>query len=61
MRYSVNDRCIACGLCMATCPDVFSMGPHGKAQAIDAEVSGNLKQDAEDALESCPVSAIEHK
>lgn len=60
MRYVVNDRCIACGLCMATCPDVFSMGPNGKAQAIDSEVSDALRQDAEGALDSCPVNAIEH-
>lgn len=57
MRYIVTDRCIACGLCAATCPDVFEMSPHGKAEAKDVDTQS---PDAEDALESCPVSAIEH-
>jgi len=60
MRYIVTDRCIACGLCAATCPAVFEMGPHGKAEAKDIDISPAEAPDAEDALESCPVSAIEH-
>ena len=28
-----KDLCIACGLCVGTCPSVFSFGDDGKAEA----------------------------
>ena len=59
MRYTVNDNCISCGLCAATCPEVFSIGASGFARAIREEVPEELTAEASDAMESCPVAAIE--
>lgn len=33
MHYRVNDQCIGCGLCEATCPDVFELGKDGHAMS----------------------------
>lgn len=59
MKYLVNDNCIGCGLCASTCPEVFSMGDSGMAQAIDVDVSEDDVTAAEEAKEGCPVAAIE--
>ena len=59
MRYHVNDGCIGCGLCEGTCPEVFSMGDAGVAVAIDAEVDEALLESAAEAMNNCPVGAIE--
>ena len=59
MKYLVNDNCIGCGLCAGICPDVFSMTDDGVAAAIKSEVSDAVQDSAEEAKDSCPVSAIE--
>ena len=61
MRYFVNENCIGCGLCADTCPDVFKLGDEGFAVAIDSDAPDEAKDSAEEALENCPVNAIEHK
>lgn len=38
MKYRVNENCIGCGLCAATCPEVFSMSDESVAVAIETEV-----------------------
>lgn len=59
MKYAVNERCIGCGLCAGTCPEVFSMGDDGLAVAIDAEVPAKALDTAAEAKDNCPVGAIE--
>lgn len=60
MKATVDqDTCIGCGLCVATCEAVFSMGDDGLAKAIDAEIPSEEEADAEDARDGCPVSAID--
>lgn len=62
MKAEVNqDTCIGCGLCAATCPDVFSIGDDGLAKAIEEEVATSDESAAEDARDGCPVSAIDIK
>lgn len=60
MKFKVNENCIACGLCTGICPDVFSLDSGDEiAQAKDQDVDGAVKDKALEAMESCPVSAIE--
>lgn len=62
MKAYVNkDTCIACELCTQICPDVFSMDDDGKSVAIKDDIAENLQDDAVEARDSCPVSAIDIK
>lgn len=56
MKYRVNETCIGCGMCAATCPAVFFMNDDGVAEAID---ESTFDASAEDAKAGCPVGAIE--
>ena len=59
MRYYVNERCIACGLCTSICPEVFSMSYEGVAIATEDVVPKEELESADEAKDSCPVEAIE--
>jgi ferredoxin len=56
--FKVNeDRCIGCGACVGTCPEVFDFGDSQavvKKQPTEEEMN-----DAMLALEGCPTGAIE--
>lgn len=56
MKATVNESCIACGLCAETCPEVFSMGGDGFAHGGD--VGAEHLEAAQEARDGCPVSAI---
>ena len=60
MRFAVNDKCIACGLCEAVCPEVFTLDGD-KAQAKQGDITGSVKEGALEAMHGCPVAAIEEK
>lgn len=58
MRANVDkDVCIGCGLCTGIAEDVFRIGDDGKAEAY-ADTTDENKSAVEDAVNSCPVSAI---
>ncbi|TYP49763.1 ferredoxin [Thermosediminibacter litoriperuensis] len=59
--YVDQDLCISCGLCIDTCPAVFSWGDEGKAQAIEGEVPADAENEAREALENCPTEAIKEE
>ena len=59
MKYVVNENCIGCGLCVSTCPEVFTMADTGTAVAIESEVPEEYASEAENAAHGCPVDAIE--
>ena len=62
MELKVNkDLCIGCGACQATAPNVFEIDDDGLAKVKVNEVTEEDKEDAIDALEGCPTSAIEEK
>lgn len=56
--FTVNENCIGCGVCAATCPDVFDLNADGLAENILGDVPAELEADAEAAAASCPVGAI---
>lgn len=58
MKADVNQTgCIGCGVCAATCPEVFRMCDDGLAEAYKP-VEFELIQKARDARDNCPVSVI---
>lgn len=60
MKLKVNeDVCIGCGACQAVCGEAFEIGDNGLAQVIVDEINDDIKEDAIDAKEGCPVAAIE--
>ena len=54
-----KDTCIGCELCTQICPDVFSMDDDGKSVAISGDIPKELEDDAVEARDACPVSAID--
>jgi len=57
MKVEIIEGCIACGLCVETCPEVFKMGDDGFAHVV-ASPNNEQKQATEEAAEGCPVSVI---
>lgn len=52
-----KNKCIGCGTCVAIAPKSFKLGDDGKAQPI--EPSGDEEKIIKEAVDSCPVQAIE--
>lgn len=51
-------KCIGCGACAATCPQVFELEVDGKAHV---KPGADLKKNAKcikEAIDNCPVQAI---
>ncbi len=49
-------KCIGCGACASSCPEVFEMNDDGKA-----EVKANAKRDSKcikESIKNCPTEAI---
>ncbi|MDD3239800.1 MAG: ferredoxin [Lachnospira sp.] len=61
MKYYVNENCIGCGMCEGTCPEIFHITDEGIAEAEDKEVDAAWKESAQEAMEGCPVGAIEEQ
>jgi len=60
MKYRVNENCIGCGSCVSlTDSKVFDFNDEGTAEFIVDTVPTELEEDAKNAKENCPVSAIE--
>jgi ferredoxin len=50
--------CIGCGLCVADCPEVFSMNDDNIAEAVVSMVPAENKDACRQAAQNCPVEAI---
>lgn len=53
-----TDTCIGCGLCAATCPEVFNI-EHGKSVVRVEVVPQAAEERCKQAAAECPVTAIE--
>jgi ferredoxin len=59
MKVSVNDGlCRGHGVCVAVCPEVFTLTDDGYAEAVDTEVEPEFESAVQEAIESCPEHAI---
>lgn len=59
MKAVVNQEgCISCGLCVSTCPEVFSFNEDGLAEATGQLTNENFAS-AESARSACPVAVID--
>jgi len=57
MKVRIEDNCTACGLCVNTCPEVFTMG-QDKAEVLVETVPPMYEAAVEQAADECPVEAI---
>lgn len=55
-----QDKCIGCGLCASTCPEVFELDENGKSIVKDADACENAGC-CQAALDDCPAGAINWK
>lgn len=57
MKVKITEDCIACGLCVDICPDVFEMGEQFAQVKKGSDLDKN-KDLVIQASEECPVTAI---
>ena len=53
-----KEKCIGCGMCQGICPEVFEM-KDGKCQLKEGADLAKNEQCVKDAIQVCPVGAIE--
>lgn len=53
-----RSNCISCGLCVATCPEVFRIAEDVLAEVYVDTVPACAEATAQEACENCPVSII---
>ena len=58
MKARVNEGCISCGACVATCPEVFRFDENDLAVAY-ADVTDETEAQAKEARDGCPVDVID--
>ena len=59
MKIKVDkEKCIGCGTCVALAPKTFKFGADDKAEVITPP--GDEKEKIKEAIDSCPVDAIEY-
>lgn len=57
MNVRIEDTCVACGVCVDTCPEVFEMGDDIAITLVE-KVPFSLIEQVEEAAYDCPVDAI---
>ena len=57
MKVRIDENCTSCGLCVDTCPEVFTMGS-SKAEVLVDVVPAELEDTVQQAADECPVEAI---
>ena len=52
------DTCIGCGLCEATCPELFKLNDNDTSEVIVDTVPAEAEASCREATDNCPVQAI---
>lgn len=61
-KIKVNkDKCLGCGMCVGINSDVFEFDDDGLAKANNDNINEENEEEVKEAINSCPVSAIEEK
>lgn len=59
MKVAVNDGlCRGHGVCLAVCPEMFTLTDDGYAEAVPDEVAAEFEGVVHEAIEACPEHAI---
>ncbi len=53
-----QDKCLRCGMCTGICSDVFSFDDEGNIKVNNEIINDDNINEAKEAMNSCPVSAI---
>lgn len=53
-----KNKCIGCGACASTCPQVFEMKDDGKAHVKSGADLKKNEKCIKEAIKNCPVEAI---
>ncbi len=62
MRVAVDQSlCIACGVCIHLCPEVFAWNEQGRSEAWSPAVPPQVEAVVLRVLDLCPVNAISRK
>lgn len=56
-----KDKCLGCGMCVGICPGIFDFDDDGLAKADNDKINSENKNIVNEAIDSCPVGAIEVK
>ena len=54
-----QDLCISCGLCVSSCPEIFTWNDDEKAEASNDAVEEEFEDCVQEAADGCPTDAIE--
>ena len=57
MKVKITEDCIACGLCVEICPEVFEMGEQFAELKVDI-VPQQYEEAVRQSADECPVTAI---
>lgn len=59
MKFKVDqDKCLRCGMCTGIAPDLFEFDDEGNIKVNNEKINEENVNDAKEAKNSCPVSAI---
>lgn len=60
MKIKVNkEKCLICGMCASMVPEVFEFNDDGFVEANNKNITEENKKEVKEAMENCPVDAIE--